>query len=374
MGHRLTRILRMAVSLLLLQLLWATDLYARGGGGGGGGGGAGGGGANGEFNPLGTAIGILVLVATFIFLYFAHQQQEQQRHRRRGTAEASLRSMSITDPTLSESLLMVNLGEIFIQAQVAWCEMDVPKLRKLLHPQLFAEWQGKLQAMASKGHRDVMTGTRVDAMEFIEVGSVAGALAITTRIAARANDRTINDAGVTVESRPPSFMEYWTFVREDGNWSAFSVCQYFRDIEAIQLSDRRPHCAATTKEGDLSSAYPILMESLCCVMASDGRVTRRERAAILQVLADVGVRVTPKEVEEHIANFVSRVKEQGFRRVLADVVKELAAPADEIENKRLFLRAISIVARADKQLDEAERQVVDQIWTAIESASGAEVH
>ena len=370
MGHRLTSTLRIAAFVLSVQLLLVTHLHARGGGGGGGGGG-------GEFDPLGTAIGLLVLAATLSFLYYLHQKQERQRHRRRGTAEAKLQSMSVSDPTLSESLLMVNLGEIFMQAQVAWCEMDMSKLRTLLHPQLFAEWRGKLQVMASKGQRDVMTGTRVDSMEFIEVATVAGSLAITTRIAARADDRTIDDAGVTVESRPPAFAEYWTFIRDDGNWIAFSISHYLRDFETIQRNTQVLDDATTTKEHEwasLNSAYPILLESLCCVMASDGKVTRRERAAIIEVLAEVGVRLTPEEIESYVADFVSRVSERGFRPILADVVKKLRASGDEIKNKRLFLRAISIVARADKQLDEVERQVVDQIWTAIESASGAKVH
>jgi len=113
--------------------------------------------------------------------------------------------------------------------------------------------------------------------------------------------------------------------------------------------------------------YLVLCESLCCVMASDGKVARREKAAIAKVLAEVGAPLDSDQIEAYIADFVSRVKTVGFRRILEDAVEGLAASADQIRNKRMFLQALRIVAKSDDKVDQKETRVIDMLRSALDT-------
>jgi uncharacterized tellurite resistance protein B-like protein len=108
-----------------------------------------------------------------------------------------------------------------------------------------------------------------------------------------------------------------------------------------------------------------LLESLCCVMASDGKVSRREKAAIVEALADAKAPLTSEEIEDSITDFVSRVRTVGFRHVLNDAVEGLADCAASFNNKKMFLQSLSNVAKADGKVTERERRVVDVFWTAL---------
>lgn len=115
--------------------------------------------------------------------------------------------------------------------------------------------------------------------------------------------------------------------------------------------------------------YLALLESLCCVMGSDGKVSRREKSVIVKALADVKAPLKSEEIEAYIADFVSRVRTVGIRSVLDDAVQGLAASATQIKNKKMFLQSLSDVAKADGEVADKERCVVDKFWTVLESAS-----
>jgi hypothetical protein len=209
-------------------------LYARAGGGGGGAGGGGGGGGAGPGGSGGDGSSVfglsnfifLLAIAVGIFIVFVLQQKQARAIAgKRKRAKQKLGTLSAHDTAFNENVLIANLGQVFMECQVAWCKMDFATLESLLHSQLFSEWKRKLEGMARKGHHDVMDGLRVRSIEFMDVESSAGSQAITVEIKAVAVDRTVDRNGLTVETRPTDFTEYWTFIRQGISWIVFAIRQ-----------------------------------------------------------------------------------------------------------------------------------------------------
>ena len=116
-----------------------------------------------------------------------------------------------------------------------------------------------------------------------------------------------------------------------------------------------------------ANASRALLEALCCVMMSDGKIAKQEKAVIVKALADVKAPLTSEEIESYIADFVLRVRTVGFRRVLNDAVERLSTSAAQIGSKRMFLQSLSNVAKADGEVADKERRVVEEFWTVLES-------
>lgn len=117
------------------------------------------------------------------------------------------------------------------------------------------------------------------------------------------------------------------------------------------------------------AGFLVLLESLCCVMASDGKVARREKAVIAKVLSEVGSPLDSDEIEAYISDFVSRVKKVGFRQILDEAVEGLSASAGQIKNKKMFVQALNIVAKSDGEIEQRESRVIDQCRAALKANS-----
>ena len=118
--------------------------------------------------------------------------------------------------------------------------------------------------------------------------------------------------------------------------------------------------------------YLSLLEALCCVMASDGKLSRREKAVVCDVLAKVQAPLKSEEIEAYFADFVSRVKTLGFRVILSKAVKDLTTSAEQSTSKTMILKALIAVANADDKVHERERHVMDKFWTPLEAGSASE--
>ena len=133
----------------------------------------------------------------------------------------------------------------------------------------------------------------------------------------------------------------------------------------LAAANLNPELAETGEISAINPSCLALLEALCCVMASDGSISGREKRAISQVLFDVRAPLEPNELEQHLADFVSRVQSLGFRTVLDKAAADLRGYADQIDEKQMFLRALSSGAKADDKSDPKERRVIGRLWDAL---------
>ncbi len=110
--------------------------------------------------------------------------------------------------------------------------------------------------------------------------------------------------------------------------------------------------------------WRVLLEALCCVMVADGRASRAERDAIVEILDKTRSRATPAEIDESIADFVSRVKDVGLREVLDRCSEGVELCCTKRGNRKVFKRAFQIVAEADDNLHEKEKYVINRLMAA----------
>jgi uncharacterized tellurite resistance protein B-like protein len=117
---------------------------------------------------------------------------------------------------------------------------------------------------------------------------------------------------------------------------------------------------------DLDPIYRTLLEGLCCVMASDGKATKAEKETIIDLIHKTGAPLPTDEVEDSIADFVSRVKTHGLSSLLDRCVEDMGRHCTKPANQRVFRRALKIIAKADGEVHRMEKQVLSRLLAACE--------
>jgi hypothetical protein len=104
----------------------------------------------------------------------------------------------------------------------------------------------------------------------------------------------------------------------------------------------------------------VLLNVLCCVMASDGRASRSERNCINDLMKKVQAPWDDDDVERRIDDFVRRVQDCGYRNVLQETLASIDV-FKRIGREKVLIRCIDEVARAAQAVEGREQALCQQI-------------
>ena len=248
------------LAVLALALVLAPDALAAAGGGSGGFGGGGGGGGRGfglyiliqiliRIAIFGHGIGAVVLVALIILVVlvmnvgphatqrFAARQAagpaaRRRTRRRERRVELAAAEAAEDDPSFAPEKVRARTAALFHQIQAAWDAGDRATLRRLVAPQLLAEWERRLDDFDRKGWRNRVQLVGPADVEYVSLqhrGDPAGDR-VTCRVEAKLRDyvedahgnriKRVGRLGESVRVR-----EFWTLAKQGGRWVLQSIEQ-----------------------------------------------------------------------------------------------------------------------------------------------------
>ncbi len=110
--------------------------------------------------------------------------------------------------------------------------------------------------------------------------------------------------------------------------------------------------------------YESLLDVICCVMVADGRASRREKAAICELMLRARVPWPVETVHERIAQFVQRVRTVGYRAVASEALSR--APLFKEAGRAAFLlKCVDFIATADGVVSPAEAAFRNRLQKAL---------
>ena len=107
----------------------------------------------------------------------------------------------------------------------------------------------------------------------------------------------------------------------------------------------------------------IVFEVLCCVMVADGKASRDEKVRLVKLMDEYGCTWSTEEIGQRLSDFVSRVRTDGFQKVL-NAVCQKAERLDDDHAAQLVEKCHQL-ARTDDDFTERERDTVQKIETRL---------
>lgn len=123
----------------------------------------------------------------------------------------------------------------------------------------------------------------------------------------------------------------------------------------------------TVEPPSIDPRYGDLLEALCCVLAADGKVSKSERKVIFEILTKIKAPITEEQFEASLAGFVARVKSGGMSSVQEASIDRLKASSGDPADRRVYLQALLMVAKADGEVDQREEKLISRYRNALES-------
>jgi predicted lipid-binding transport protein (Tim44 family) len=254
--NRKRLIIALAIALIALVAAPAALAAAGGGSSGFGGGGEGGGGGGRGFGfyiliqllfriaVLGHGLGALVLIAVAILWFVAtrvmpHAQSSwsarggtatQSRRRsaerqRRVTAAAA--EAAEDDPAFAADVVKPAAANLFKQVQAAWDRGDRAALQRLVGPDLFTEWERRLDDLDRRGWHNQVQVLGEPTIEY--VGLDATSHRVTVRVEAKLRDYVTDRIGNHLRragrlTETVKVREFWTLKKvPGGRWRLVSI-------------------------------------------------------------------------------------------------------------------------------------------------------
>jgi predicted lipid-binding transport protein (Tim44 family) len=366
------------MAAVLGALVAAAPAIARAGGGssGFGGSGRGGGGLGGHghfiFIPVGGGAGVflfILVVAAFLVLprllrWWRGQQTASAAPRRRVAqrqrrVELAAAEAAEDDAAFAPEQVRSEARSLFMDIQAAWDVGDRARLRRLVAPELLAEWERRLDDFARKGWRNRVQPLGEPSVEYVGLSNRGDDRAdrVVVRIEARLHDY-VEDAyrqrvgRVDTAGEISDVREFWTLAKRDGHWILQSIEQGAEGSH--QLTDRIVATAWADEqalhdealiEGAVQDAVPHgtnLAEVADLDFAGDARA-----AALDLSLADG--RFAPDVLEvaarRAVAAWVDAVDgDDGPLLAVADATaaRELLHPGDPTGRTRLVVRGLEV--------------------------------
>ncbi len=112
-------------------------------------------------------------------------------------------------------------------------------------------------------------------------------------------------------------------------------------------------------------AAPSVLKAMCCVIAADGQISKREKLRVVCAFATLRAPMHSDEIVKYLKTFVSRVRSLGYKSVLNEAVEELAAVAHKISDKEAVFREFQRAVEVDGEIDERERTVLERFRAAL---------
>ena len=272
MTPRKRNFLLAAVLIVIAALVLAPEALAAAGGGsagfgGGGGGGEGGGGGGGfgffiliqllfRIAVLGHGLGALVLIALFIaYLVITRVMPSAQRSwsargssgpkakrrvaQRQRRVQAAAAEAAEDDAAFAADAVKANATALFKQVQAAWDRGDRARLATLIGPDLFTEWDRRLDDLDRRGWRNRVQVIGEPTVEYVGLNHKGDATdTVTVRIEAKLRDYVEDRAGNHIKragrlSETVRLREFWTLAQLGGRWTLVSIEQGAEGMHAI---------------------------------------------------------------------------------------------------------------------------------------------
>jgi hypothetical protein len=110
----------------------------------------------------------------------------------------------------------------------------------------------------------------------------------------------------------------------------------------------------------LEDVCEVLLNVLCCVMASDGRASTSERERIKQLMGKVQAPWSDEVIERRINEFIQRIRDVGSRVVFQDTLSSVEI-FKRVGREKVLIRCIDEVADAAQGVGEQEQAMCRQI-------------
>jgi predicted lipid-binding transport protein (Tim44 family) len=235
------RIASLTLALLLAHAPSALALagggsggYSGGGGGGGGGGGfSGGGGSTGSGTSGPWWLSVLIIggiVGVFAFLliagWVASAKYRARRRERVKRVSAAAAEAAEDDAAFASDSVTAAAEALFREAQAAWDARDRKKLEQMIPPDLWTEWERRLDDFDRKGWHNRVEVLGVGSVEYVGM----------TNRESDTEDRCV----VRIEARVRDFVEdsdRQHIKRSDSSSETASVCQYWT-LGKVGATDR----------------------------------------------------------------------------------------------------------------------------------------
>ena len=378
---------------VLGALVAAGPAVARAGGGSSGFGGSGrGGGGFGRgghfiFIPVGGGAGVFLFILVAVaFLVLprllrwwrgqqtagvAARRRVAQRQRR---VELAAAEAAEDDAAFAPERVRSEAMRLFMDIQAAWDAGDRVRLRRLVAPELLAEWERRLDDFERRGWRNRVQPLGEPSVEYVGLGNRGDDRAdrVVVRIEARLRDYAEDAYGqrvgrVDTADEISHVREFWTLAKRDGAWILQSIEQGAEGshqltdrIVATPWADEQTLRDEALIEGAVQDAVPHgtnLAEVADLDFAGDARA-----AALDLSLADG--RFAPDVLEvaarRAVAAWVDAVDgDDGPLLALADpaAARELLHPGDPSGRTRLVVRGLEVHRISIVSLDAASEPV-----------------
>jgi predicted lipid-binding transport protein (Tim44 family) len=384
--RRLVALVAAAVALAALALA-PEALAAAGGGsagfGGGGGGEGGGGGGGGGFGffiliqllfriaVLGHGLGALVLIALFIaYLVITRVMPSAQRswsargssgpNAKRRVAERQRRVQAAAaeaaedDAAFAADAVKANATALFKQIQAAWDRGDRARLAALVGPDLFTEWDRRLDDLDRRGWRNRVRVIGEPTVEYVGLNHKGDATdTVTVRIEAKLRDYVEDRAGNHIKragrlSETIRLREFWTLAQLGGRWTLVSIEQGAEGMHAIDET-----IVATTWSDETALKDEALIEGA----VQDALPTNTDIAEVADLDFKGDAHAAALDLSLADARFAPDVLEVTARRAVAawaaavdgddarlrsiahgQAVRDLLHPGDPSQRTRLVVR------------------------------------
>ncbi len=178
------------------------------------------------------------LIAFSGLLYWYGNWKTQKKSEK---VEEVLKELAPLDSEWDEKHLKAMAEKSFMKIQEAWCVQDLPKLKALLAPEIYAKWESDIKFYQKMGQKDYMENLKVQNISIVEIENYlnrdrdkfaacidAGAVDYFTDDKGRYfnNDDSTKPLTSRDGLRFQTFREYWTFQRIGvRQWILFRVDQ-----------------------------------------------------------------------------------------------------------------------------------------------------
>jgi len=198
-----------------------------GGGGGGGFGGSGSGGGGAGHVPAGVwiVIACAVVVVLFgggVYAWLRILPRRWRVHRRERRVRAAAAIAAQDDPAFAMDQVLAEAGVLWLDIQAAWDARDRSRLRRLVGPELWAEWDRRLRDFDRKGWRNRVKPLGRPRVEYVGLhhGGEPDGDRVVVAVEARVQDYVQGPGGERIPRQGSSSLtidtfQYWTLAKQD---------------------------------------------------------------------------------------------------------------------------------------------------------------
>lgn len=207
---------------------------------------------------LGHGLGAVVLIALFGGWYFftkvwpkmqaARAERAAQRtpgprktSKRERRVELAAAEAADEDPEFGPDEVRANAERLFFAIQTAWDADDRRTLQTLVAPDLWAEWERRLDDYSRRGWRNHVEPVGKPTIEYVNLHRTGDEATdyVVVKLDARVKDYVVDGYGQTLKrtgslSELIRMREFWTLGRRDGRWKLISIEQGAEGSHALE--------------------------------------------------------------------------------------------------------------------------------------------